>query len=589
MLRCWRRYIPLSSLLATVYAVHATPRHLIRNQKTLASRAAPLHRVDMPHHQTERVRSMRVASPIISSLIAASLSGQAFAQEVAVDHPVEACPAFDVIRHNALNYARGNIETEGGNASQGNASVAVEFILDASGSMAGRVGGEIKMEVARDAFNSAIGALDGSGAVASLRAYGFDASVEKTPEASCPNTVLMTDFQADASGEMVDAANGLSPYGYTPIAASLTAAGEDLSGVEAEHRLIVLLSDGEETCGGDPVEAARELHEMDLDLSTFVVGFDLAAEQASQMRAIAEAGGGRYMDAPDAQSLQDTMREIVNVTIDNTTRRIDRCENPLQGGATPQEATLIEPGIYTVGELLDVGEYRYYRVATREGELATIHGLVQTWRYVDADNDEDMVESQHGLASMTVRILDNEGERAGSRDPRLAGRPGEFGTGYYSDISGDGFVIGIGDNYEHVNPFALFSVEVHEVMDGDTGADADDDRNGDLATLDIGASATGYIGYDDVADSWRVGSDGLREAMSITVAPINMQMRYMTLIYDGTTGRRLVRHGQRGEASFDIPAGTGPVIVRLQSQEPGLAPLFTAYTLSAGVAESLEQ
>jgi Ca-activated chloride channel family protein len=530
---------------------------------------------------------MRVASPIISSLIAASLSGQAFAQEVAVDHPVEACPAFDVIRTNALNYARGNIEAEGGDTAQGNASVAVEFILDASGSMAGRVGGEVKMEIARNAFNSAIGELDGSGAVASLRAYGFDDSVEKTPEASCPNTVLMTEFAANASGEMVAAANGLNPYGYTPIAASLTAAGNDLSTVEAEHRLIVLLSDGEETCGGDPVEAARELLEQDLDLSTFVVGFDLAAEQASQMRAIAEAGGGRYMDAPDAQSLQDTMREIVNVTIDNTTRRMDRCENPLLGGATPQEATLIEPGIYTVGELLDVGEYRYYRVATREGEMATVHGLVQTWRYIDdrnSDSDE-MVESQHGLASMTVRILDNEGGRAGSRDPRLSGRPGEFGTGYYSDTSGDGFVIGIGDNYEHVNPFALFSVEVNEVMDGDTGADADDDRNGDLATLAIGASATGYIGYDDVADSWRVGSDGAREAMSISIAPINMQMRYMTLIYDGTSGTRLVRQGQRGDASFDIPAGSGPVIVRLQSQEPGLAPLFTAYTLSAGVAE----
>jgi Ca-activated chloride channel family protein len=518
----------------------------------------------------------------IATVLLAGTCGQALAQDlVAIDHPVDACPAFDVVRHNALNYARGNIEADGAGADGAPVSVAVEFILDASGSMAGRVDGEMKMEIARTAFNNAIAELDGTGAVASLRAYGFDDSVEKTPEASCPNTALLTEFAADSSGQMRSAANGLSPYGYTPLASSLLAAGDDLSEVEAERRLIVLLSDGEETCGGDPVEAAQDLLDRDLDLSTFVVGFDLAAEQASQMRAIAAAGGGRYLDAPDAQTLQDTMREIVNVTIENTERRIDRCDNPMTGGATPEEATLIEPGIYTVGELLDVGEYRYYRIATQEGELATIHGLVQTWRYIDGPEGEDMQESQHGLASMTVRILDSDGNRAGSRDPRLSGRPGESGTGYFSDTDGSGFIIGIGDNYEHVNPYALFSVDVNPVMDGDTGADADDDRNGDLASLALGASATGYFGYDDVADSWRVGADGPREAMTVDVAPINADMRYLVAIYDEASGTRLIRQGQRGASSHAVPAGTGAVVVRLQSQEPGLAPKFTAYVLSA--------
>ena len=525
---------------------------------------------------------MRRISRNIAAVLLAGSCSQTFAQNIIpVDQPVTACPAFDVVRHNALNYARGNIEADGARAEGSPVSVAVEFILDASGSMAGRVDGEMKMEIARNAFNNAIAELDGSGAVASLRAYGFDDSVEKTPQASCPNTVLLTQFAADNSGQMRNAANDLRPYGYTPLAASLLAAGEDLSAIEAEHRLIVLLTDGEETCGGDPVAAAQDLLDRDLDLSTFVVGFDLAAEQASQMRAIAAAGGGRYLDAPDAQTLQDTMREMIHVTIENTQRHIDRCDNPVTGGATPQDATLIEPGLYTIGEMLDVGEYRYYRVATREGELATIHGLVQTWRYWDDQGQIEMQESRYGLASMTVRILDSEGNRAGSRDPRLTGRPGESGTGYFSDIDGSGFIIGIGDNYSHVNPYALFSVEINPVMDGDTGADADDDRNGDLASLAVGASATGYIGYDDVADSWRVGGDGVREAMIVNVAPINADMRYRVEIYDEASGTRLIRQGQRGASSHEVPAGNGPIVVRLQSQEPGLAPKFTGYVLSA--------
>lgn len=525
-------------------------------------------------------------APFVSAVLMAGLSAASSAQEIIeVEQPVEACPAFDVVRQNALDYARGNIHAEGDGTSDGQNSVAVEFILDASGSMAGQVGGDIKMEVARNAFTSAIAELDDTQAMTALRAYGFDDSVEKTPEASCPNTQLLTGFAAAQSDELIEAANGLSPYGYTPIAASLMAAGDDLSEIEADHRLIVLLSDGEETCGGDPVEAARELVERDLALSTFVVGFDLAAEQASQMRAIAEAGGGRYLDAPDEQSLQEMMREMVNVTVNSTRREIERCENPVQGGLTPEEAILIEPGIYTLGELIDQGEYRYYRIATNEGELATLHGLVQTWRYIDIDDQDEMAESQHGLASMTLRILDIDGNRAGSRDPRLVGPPGESGTGYYMDTDGRGFIIGIGDNYEHVNPYALISIEINEAMDGHMGGDADDDNTGELASLSPGESATGYIGYDDVADRWRIGSDGPRTAAQLSISLIDAEMRYRVEIFDEGTGTRLARSGQRGPSAFEIPAGTGPVIVRLSSQEPSLAPRFSAYTLSVGDGE----
>jgi len=523
---------------------------------------------------------------IASISLLAFMAPSTFAQDIVpVEQPVEACPAFDVVRQNALDYARGNISAEAGEASGGQNSVAVEFILDASGSMAGQVGGEIKMEVARNAFTSAIAELDDTSAMTALRAYGFDDSVDKTPEASCPNTQLLTGFGATQSDALIETAHGLAPYGYTPIAASLMAAGDDLSGLEADHRLIVLLSDGEETCGGDPVDAARELVERDLALSTFVVGFDLAAEQASQMRAIAEAGGGRYLDAPDAQSLQEMMREIINVTVSSTRREIERCENPVQGGLTPEDATLIEPGIYTLGELIEQNEYRYYRIASREGELATIHGLVQAWRYIEVDGEDARSEGQHGLASMTMRILDMDGNRAGSRDPRLVGRPGETGTGYYMDTDGRGFLIGIGDNYEHVNPYALISIELNEAMDGALGSDADDVNDGELAALSAGDSAIGYLGYDDVADRWRIGPDGPREASHMSVSLIDAEMRYRVEVYDETTGARLARSGQRGPSEFVIPAGTGPVILRLSSQEPSLAPRFSAYTVRIGDTE----
>ena len=70
-------------------------------------------------------------------------------------------------------------------------------------------------------------------------------------------------------------ASRLTPYGYTPIADSLLKAGDDLQAIEADSRMIILITDGEETCGGDPIATAKHLCEMGIKLETNIIGFDL--------------------------------------------------------------------------------------------------------------------------------------------------------------------------------------------------------------------------------------------------------------------------------------------------------------------------
>lgn len=66
------------------------------------------------------------------------------------------------------------------------------------------------------------------------------------------------------------------------------------------------MTDGIETCGGDPVAAARALKESGIAVTVDVVGFDVAssAEQAA-LRQVAEATGGEYADAQGAAELND--------------------------------------------------------------------------------------------------------------------------------------------------------------------------------------------------------------------------------------------------------------------------------------------
>ncbi|MEE2565263.1 vWA domain-containing protein [Hyphobacterium marinum] len=520
---------------------------------------------------------MTVLTRTFGAVAAGLFASTALAQTEIVDAEsgVEACPAYDIIQQRILEVVRGTVTPGTGQVSpEGDGPVAAEFILDASGSMGADGGGRSKMAIALAAFEAAAEALDGANVTAALRAYGFDSSLEHSAEASCPNTELLTEFARDNASGLTAAARGLVPYGYTPIAGSLEAAGADLAGVEARERLIVLISDGEETCGGDPVAMAASLREQGINLSAYVVGFDLDADQEAQMRAIAEAGGGRYLDAPDADALAEAMREAVGMTVRRSQRTVLKCENPVLGGHSAADAIPLEPGIYTLGEFVPRGEYRYYRIATQEGELGVVRGLLQSHAW--HGEGDDLTESSAALGAMTIRMLNPDGERAGSGFPRVRNLPGEGLTGYYADTTGEGFIIAVGDNYDRTAADALFEIAIEPAHDG-TGGDADDTRDGEHPVLQPGETGAGHVGHDDLADIWRAGTSG---PVTVAVSFENEEMRYGVEVYDAETGRRLARSREDGHAvSLDVEA-EGPVLVRIETREPRLASRFSGYSVT---------
>ena len=74
----------------------------------------------------------------------------------------------------------------------------------------------------------------------------------------CGDIRVEQGFTTDV-GQVLTRLEGVYPASSTPLAASITFAKEYLrnnaSGAKAR---LVILSDGEETCGGDPVAAARQ-------------------------------------------------------------------------------------------------------------------------------------------------------------------------------------------------------------------------------------------------------------------------------------------------------------------------------------------
>lgn len=175
------------------------------------------------------------------------------------------------------------------------------FVIDSSGSMKAQVEEKTKMDTAKQVFNDLAETLPTDSKIG-LLAYGHRSKND------CKDTELLitiSPFQADLFRQKVQS---LQPLGQTPISYSLRQAAENLQG-KSGIKSIVLISDGEETCREDPCEVAAELKKAEIELKIHVIGFGIEkAETKKQLTCIAEATGGTYKDAANAEELKTTLK-----------------------------------------------------------------------------------------------------------------------------------------------------------------------------------------------------------------------------------------------------------------------------------------
>ncbi|HEV7808290.1 MAG TPA: VWA domain-containing protein [Solirubrobacteraceae bacterium] len=199
---------------------------------------------------------------------------------------------------------------EAGCASAGRGVNAIEtsntlLILDSSGSMKGSAGGSItKMAAAKRALRRYVAGTPDSMALGFM-VYGHKGSNGPSGKArSCAGVELLQPIAPAASQRFDATLRRFRPIGYTPLAAALRTARSAFDGKQDDVNRIILVTDGVETCGGNPVAEARRLKQAGIHVTTDVVGFDIGDLRAARrLRAIAEASGGTYSDARSAESL----------------------------------------------------------------------------------------------------------------------------------------------------------------------------------------------------------------------------------------------------------------------------------------------
>jgi hypothetical protein len=184
----------------------------------------------------------------------------------------------------------------------------IAIILDASGSMRAQVGDQQKMAIAREALGATVAGLPDDTLLA-VRTYGN----QRTND--CSDLSLLRPLGIHDRAELLGSLSAImpAPEGMTPIGASLDALTGDLAAADG-YTAVLLVSDGGENCGGDPVASALALAQSNPNLRIHVIGFDIGDEAASTtLREIARVGNGSYFDAQDMAGLTDSLQEAVKL------------------------------------------------------------------------------------------------------------------------------------------------------------------------------------------------------------------------------------------------------------------------------------
>ncbi|HJF32518.1 MAG TPA: VWA domain-containing protein [Sporosarcina psychrophila] len=185
----------------------------------------------------------------------------------------------------------------------------IVILMDASGSMKAEVKGGSKMKLAKEAIETFTAGLD-TGVNVSLLAYGHKgAGTEADKKLSCQTIDTVYPLGSYDEPSFHEAMDSFQASGWTPLAGAIEKADAILAsqGSEAYRNIVYIVSDGIETCGGDPIKAAKKLNDSKIEAKVNIIGFDVDDEGQAQLKQVAEAGGGSYATVRDQNDFEGVL------------------------------------------------------------------------------------------------------------------------------------------------------------------------------------------------------------------------------------------------------------------------------------------
>lgn len=229
------------------------------------------------------------------------------------------------------------------------------FVLDASGSMLAPWEEGNRMDAAKRLLAHLVDSLKVNPTLElGLRVYGHQARRQKN---DCQDSKLEVPFAPDNHTAIIKKLISLQPQGNTPLAYSLLQAAEDFPDHSQYRNIVILITDGIESCGGDPCAVSQALQKKRIFLKPFVIAMSQEEGMPQQFNCM-----GNFYDASNMPRFRAALSQALKKSLGKTTLMVQLLDEQNRPSQTNLTLTFVNS---TTGEALyNIMHYRNNKGAT---------------------------------------------------------------------------------------------------------------------------------------------------------------------------------------------------------------------------------
>lgn len=226
------------------------------------------------------------------------------------------------------------------------------FVLDGSGSMeAAWDKKQSRMDIAKQILTRLVDSLRiNPDLELALRVYGHQSA---RPLNNCQDSKLEVPFALKNHNAIITKIKGIKPKGVTPITHAVSQAAKDFPSAQGYRNILILITDGVESCGGDPCTVSLELQRKGIFLRPFIIGLGLKGGEALECM-------GKYIDSENA----NTFNKILNKSIASSLAKTTVSVELLNGQAQPVETNI---NVSFINNVTGLSEYEFVHYRDRFG------------------------------------------------------------------------------------------------------------------------------------------------------------------------------------------------------------------------------
>ena len=227
------------------------------------------------------------------------------------------------------------------------------FLLDASGSMMAPWEGQPRWVVAKRMLSKMVDSLNAyPNLELGLRVYGHQ---YPNTEKNCEDSKLEVPFAPRNAKAIKVRLATLKAQGNTPITYSLEQSAKDFPTDKSSRNVLLLITDGLESCNRDPCAASIALQRKRVFLKPFIIGIGAERDFGRQLECL-----GQYYNAAEVATFRTVMNDVIAKTLSKTTVAV----NLTDAAGRPVESNV---NMTFVNNVTGQPEYNYVHYRDTQG------------------------------------------------------------------------------------------------------------------------------------------------------------------------------------------------------------------------------